>query len=185
MEPVVEFDPTLDISALPDSVVDWVVLSLRSDSTSGTEILGSRQPGLVQVDGSVVDTAGSKLLLKGVPCGGYYLVVGHRNHLAVMSSDTLDTSDGEGSWDFTSGESQAFGTGALKEVDSGRWALFAADGSVDGQVTASDFNLWLINTKAGATGYQMSDFDLDGQVTASDFNLWLVNTKAGAATRVP
>lgn len=31
--------------------------------------------------------------------------------------------------------------------------------------------------QAVATGYVASDFNLDASVTASDFNLWLVNTK--------
>lgn len=63
--------------------------------------------------------------------------------------------------------------------------MFAGDGTVDGQVTVSDFNLWLVDTKAVATGYLQTDFDLDVQVTASDFNLWLVNTKAVATSKVP
>ena len=48
-----------------------------------------------------------------------------------------------------------------------------------------DFNVWLVDTKAGETGYLQTDYDMDGQVTVSDFNLWLANTKAGASSKVP
>jgi hypothetical protein len=34
-------------------------------------------------------------------------------------------------------------------------------------------------------GYLDADCNLDGQTTAADFNLWLANTKAGATSKVP
>ncbi len=43
----------------------------------------------------------------------------------------------------------------------------------------------MTDTKAVATGYLLSDYNLDVQVTVSDFNLWLVNTKAVATSNVP
>ncbi len=39
--------------------------------------------------------------------------------------------------------------------------------------------------KAVEVGYLFPDCNLDGQVTASDFNLWLVNTKAVVSNQVP
>ena len=73
----------------------------------------------------------------------------------------------------------------MKEVVSGVWAMVAGDGSVDGQVTVNDFNLWLVATRAVETGYFQEDFILDGQATASDFNVFLANTKAVFSTQVP
>ena len=93
-----------------------------------------------------------------------------------------------GAHDFTTAATGAYpgdDTSAQKELESGVFGMFASDGTVDGQITASDFDLWLVDTKAVATGYLQSDYDLDTQVTASDFNLWLVNTKSVATSKVP
>ncbi|HEY5564809.1 MAG TPA: hypothetical protein VIL33_04410, partial [Rhodothermia bacterium] len=98
-----------------------------------------------------------------------------------------DLSDGIASWDFTTAMAQAYTTGAnpMKSLSGGRFGMFACDASVDGQVTAPDFNLWNASTTVGDTGYKQPDCNLDGQVTAPDFNLWNANTTAGAASRVP
>jgi len=89
-------------------------------------------------------------------------------------------------YDFTgAGAAYTPGPAPMKDLGGGDFGMFAADANTDGQVTATDFNAWLVDTKAVATGYLSSDFDLDGQVTASDFNVWLVNTKAVAASQVP
>jgi hypothetical protein len=102
-----------------------------------------------------------------------------------MSSSAVSVSDGTGSWDFTTASTQAFGASPMKNLGEGSWGLYAADGNVDGQITAPDFNIWNAATTAGATGYEPSDYNLDGQVTAPDFNLWNANTTAGAASKVP
>ena len=79
----------------------------------------------------------------------------------------------------------AYGAAPLKSLGGDVWGLYAGDESADGQVTATDFNQWLVDTKKAATGYLSSDFNLDGQVTAGDFNLWLSNTKSAASSKVP
>jgi hypothetical protein len=73
----------------------------------------------------------------------------------------------------------------MADLGDGRFGLFGGDYSSNEQVTVSDFNVWLADTKALATGYRMTDANFDSQVTASDFNLWLVNTKSIAASQVP
>ena len=73
----------------------------------------------------------------------------------------------------------------MVSVGDGLFGLWSADYDCDGQVTAPDFNAYLVNTTSGATGYQHSDFNLDGQVTAPDFNLFMANTTSGATSQVP
>jgi hypothetical protein len=177
----------MEVPSLPESTVDWVLASLRTDPGSATEVPPSKRAALLLSDGSVVDTNGTTLAFHDVEPGSYYLVLRHRNHLSVMSSDTLDLSDGLGSWDFTTAMTQAYTNGPdpMKDLGDGNFSMFAADASVDGQITATDFNQWLVDTKAVLTGYQQCDFNLDGQVTATDFNLWLVNTKAVVSSQVP
>jgi len=170
---------------VPANAVDWIVASLRTGTAAATEVPGSEQALLLFEDGSIVGADGATVRLFAAP-GLYNLVLRHRNHLGVMSKMPVDFTSGSGSWDFTTAD-KAFTAGGppMKDLEDGFFAMFATDASLDGQTTASDFNLWLTDTKAAATGYLQSDFNLDAQVTASDFNLWLTNTKAAASSKVP
>jgi len=175
------------VSELPDSVLDWVLVSLRSDVIGESEVVGSQRTAFLLESGSIVDTSGGPLLFPDVPPGPYYLVVRHRNHADVMSADTLDLSDALGSWDFRTSMAQAYSAAGdpMKDLGGGKYGMFACDANADGIVTAPDFNLWNAGTTSGATGYEAADCDMDGSVTASDFNLWSANTTAGAVSRVP
>ncbi|MFV1968799.1 MAG: hypothetical protein ACC628_25560 [Pirellulaceae bacterium] len=170
---------------VPATAVDWIVASLRTGTAAATEVPGSAQALLLFEDGSIVGADGATVRFFAAP-GSYHLVVRHRNHLGVMSATPVDFTSGSGSWDFTTAGKAFTGGGApMKDLGGGFFAMFATDASIDGQTTASDFNLWLTATKAASFGYLQSDFNLDAQVTASDFNLWLANTKAAASSKVP
>jgi len=180
---LVEFDDSLSVSSAPANAIDWVLVSLRDTPTSTVH----RQVGFVLSDGSIVDTAGAVLAFPCVSPDSFYVVVGHRNHQGVMSSSKVSFATSTGTWDFTTAMAQGYTMGGLpmKDLDGVRFGLFAGNGVPDKQTIASDFNVWLVDTKAVATGYLQSDYDLEGQVTASDFNVWLTNTKAVAACQVP
>jgi hypothetical protein len=171
------------VISMPSDAVDWVLIEIRSDTAAASSI--DTLAALLLRDGTLASPAGSDSLeFPNLPPGEYYVVVRHRNHLPVMSAAAVDFSSGFGAWDFTSGA--AFGGGAaLHLLPDANYAMFACDISTDGQITVSDFNLWLIDTKAVLAGYLGTDCDLDGQVTVSDFNLWLVNTKSVASSQVP
>jgi hypothetical protein len=118
--------------------------------------------------------------------GDYYIVVRHRNHLAVMSATAQPFSSGSvTNYDFTTPQGQAYGTNPMVALSGGGFGLYAGDSNKDGQITVLDFNTWNVNTKAGQTGYVADDMNLDTQVTALDFNRWNTNTKLGAVTNVP
>jgi len=182
-----DYDTVVTVTGLPDSTVDWVLVSLRTDTSAATEVVGSTRTAFLLANGSIVDTNGTTLGFPGVSPGPYRLVVRPRNHLPVLSSDTLDTSGGLGTWDFTSAMTQAYSSSGnpMKDLGDGNFALFSCDINADGQSTVSDFNLWLPATKAALTGYLQEDCNLDGQATVSDFNRWLPNTKAAVSSKVP
>jgi hypothetical protein len=70
------------VDTVPVGVVDWVILELRSDLT--TQV--SRRAAFLKSDGSLVDLDGvSSVKFPAVTPGDYYVVVRHRNHLAVMT----------------------------------------------------------------------------------------------------
>jgi hypothetical protein len=182
-----DYDNADVVSSPPDSVLDWVLVSLRTDTPHASEVPGSERVAFLLTNGSIVDTSGTTLAFPGVAPAGYYLVVRHRNHTSVMSADTLDLSDGYGTWDFTTAMTQAYSSGGdpMKDLGDGNFGMFACDATADGYVTAPDFNLWNSKTTTGAKGYEQADCNLDGHVTAPDFNLWNANTTAGAASEVP
>jgi hypothetical protein len=182
-----EFDRSFSVSSFPDGTVDWMLLSLRT----GPDVLTSVDTALafLHSDGTIVGPAGSDTVeFQNAPADSLFLVVRHRNHLSVMSSSKLDFIGGQpATWDFTTGVSQAYTTGPspMKDLGDGSFGMFTGDYSIDEQITASDFNLWLVDTKAVATGYLQTDANFDAQATANDFNLWLVNTKAVVTSQVP
>jgi hypothetical protein len=179
-----DYDGADSVLAWPADAIDWLLISLRTGTGPETEVSGSEKAVILLNDGSVVDTDADSVDLAVDSLGSYYIVLRHRNHLSVMSSAAVDFSS-IGSWDFTTASSQAFGSSPMTEVETGVWAMFAGEATTNDLNNASDFNAWLVDTKAIATGYLNTDFDLDGQVTAGDFNLWLANTKAVATSQVP
>ncbi|GAB5536802.1 MAG: hypothetical protein Rubg2KO_30510 [Rubricoccaceae bacterium] len=169
--------------SLPATVVDWIVLEART-STAATDSV-TATAALLLSDGSVVAASGSALpTLSGLAAGSYFVVVRHRAHLAAISATAVDFSTGTGTLDLTA-PGASLGASGTVEVESGVRALWAADGSVDGLVTAPDFNVYSSASASGVTGYRIEDYTMDGLVTAPDFNLYNANAAAGAATAVP
>jgi hypothetical protein len=185
---VLDFDSLQSVIVHSDSTVDWMLVSLRTGTESGSTIASATHAAVIYEGGTVGEIEDDSLHFVGVSSGSYYLVLHSRNHLDVMSDTAIVVSGGVGSHDFTPAATAAYpgnDASAQKQLEPGVFGMYAADASIDGQVTASDFNLWLTSTKAVETGYLLTDFNLDAQVTASDFNLWLVNTKAVASSKVP
>jgi GDSL-like Lipase/Acylhydrolase len=66
------------------NVVDWVLVSLRTETDESTEV--ACRAGLIKTDGTLVDLDGESPLAFVVDQGSYYVVVEHRNHLPIMSA---------------------------------------------------------------------------------------------------
>ena len=162
-------------------IVDWVLVELRSSTTNVT----ATKAAFLKNDGNIVDLDGtSSLKFSGIPGMAYYIVVKHRNHLAVMSS--LGVSTNPINYDFTSGDgSQFYGANAASEVESGVWAMYAGDIYQDKQITTSDYTVWYNDAVAGNSGYIDSDCDLDGQANTSDYTFWYNNAIVGISSKVP
>ncbi|HMK39059.1 MAG TPA: fibronectin type III domain-containing protein, partial [Bacteroidota bacterium] len=166
---------------MPDSTVDWILVELRSDSARSV----ARRAALLMKNGIATDTDGvGPVRFPGQVEGNYFVAVFHRNHLAIMTHGAIPLNGTSSLYDYSSGQSQAFGTLPMILVGT-RWCMFAGDGNADGQVTTLDFSPWLANAKAALTGYASTDYNCDGQNTTSDFTLWLSNARAAAHTGVP
>lgn len=177
------------VQAIPNGeVVDWILLEFRDTTqadlaTSATTV--AMQAAFLLKDGSIVGLDGSSNPTATFSIqDSLFVVVRHRNHLAVMSSGPLVENNGIWSWDFSTGpEKVHLGNLGYKELAAGTWGMAAADGNTSGSVDNTDkINIW--NQQAGLTGYLEGDFNLDEQVNSQDKNdLW--NPNSGMGSQVP
>jgi len=155
------------ISSMPAGVVDWVLVELR-ETASGTAV--ASKSALLYKDGRVVnDDASSGVINMPVSDGNYFIVIKHRNHLAVMSASAVSLNGTTSSlYDFTTAESQFYGTGGSIELEPNVWGMIAGDTDGSGVVDAADRNAtW---NDRNSSGYNDSDVDLSGVVDAGDRN---------------
>ena len=164
------------VSSIPNNVVDWVLLELRS--AGNTNQIVERKAAFLLKNGDIVDINNA---IDGVEFNalnandGYYIVLRHRNHLDVVSATTqkLDVNN-EMLYSFISDVNQALGTAQLTEVGTGIYALRAGDIDGNGQINNDDTSIYL-NESSMLNQYLKSDGDMNTTVSVSDFNLFLSN----------
>ncbi|TVQ19447.1 MAG: hypothetical protein EA361_00760 [Bacteroidetes bacterium] len=176
-----------------EGVVDWVLLELRdapAPELAFNDRVVARRAALLLYDGSVVGTDGLPPTFDVLYQFNLYVVVYHRNHLAIMSSDELNKSAGIYSWDFTQGKDKAYtnpektgNPSGLKQLKDGFYGMIGGDGDGNGQIQTQDKNeVW--GPQSGLSGYLAADFDLNGQVQTQDKNeIW--NPNSGLASQIP
>jgi hypothetical protein len=159
------------------TVVDWVLVSLRTDSTTNTTPF-ARKAGLLHNDGTIsfID-----------PCWNinstqrYFAVVEHRNHIGVMSANGLPVQSQRLSFDFTANNGYILtnppSTG--QKFKSGKWMLLAGDGKKESSLNNYDINfsdsqLWK-NQSGSFDIYKYGDFNLDADTNFMDNVLWKKN----------
>ena len=171
---------------LPTDIVDWVLLELRTGTAANTTV--GKRAALLKSDGSIVDLDGSsQVKFKGIVPGNYYIVVRHRNHLAIMSANPVSLSFTNSSlYDFSTAQTQAYGIEPLADLGGGVYGMYAGDASQDGSVNATDLNTYWILQNGTTYDYQTktADFNLDATINATDLNLYWTPSN-GKATQVP
>jgi subtilisin family serine protease len=165
------------VNSIPADVTDWVLIQLRT-APEGAALVS--RSALLHSDGRVVaDDGATNQIALDAPAGDYYLLVRHRNHLAVMSAapEPLSTAAGD-LYDFTQDPSQAY-LSDMALLETGVYGMYAGDANNNGQVQNDDKNdYWRI--QVGLAGYRESDFNCNGQVQNDDKNdLWRKNVGKG------
>lgn len=174
---------TESVSAMPNNkVVDWVLIEIREASSvdsAGPNTMISRRAGFLLKNGDVADLDGETPLtfsnLELDHSKEQYVVIYHRNHMAVMSASALILAGGELHYDFT--QSVLFargGTDGAKQIDatSGIYGMIAGDINGDGVIKytgATNDRALIFNKISGGSslttvtvGYNSSDLNLDG-----------------------
>jgi hypothetical protein len=153
-----------------NAIVDWVFLELRGAAPTYT-VLATRC-ALLQRDGDIVDVNGTSPVSFAIATGNYHVVVRHRNHLGVMSANTVAIGPTGGSIDFTNAATATYGTDARRTVGSVR-TMWTGDCSSDGEILYSgggnDRDLILVRIGGSVptnsvSGYLREDVNLDGSV---------------------
>jgi hypothetical protein len=173
-----EYPYTLDplsqsivVRSMPDSVVDWMIVELRSDAGGGTSYYRSV---LLTTQGFLIDPiTHTPVVLSGVAPGEYFIVFRHRNHLAVMTEarERIERSNAK-FFDFTSGVNVFGGAAAQRVVGTSNgarmFALVAGDVTHDGEVRRNDqHEVW---QRRNIEGYSLYDTDMDGIISTADWN---------------
>jgi hypothetical protein len=181
-----DHDMTETADPLPSGVVDWVLITLRTGSTPGD--IAGQKAAFVTEDGTLTDLDGSDSIGMRVYAvlPSFWIQIGHRNHVSVLSSAKATVSGGVMEWDFTTaGKAYSQGGRPMSPLGSGKYGMSACDITLDGLVQALDANELVAANAAAAHGYKPADCDLDGYVTGSDFDVYAVSTSSGVTSQVP
>ncbi len=178
------YQGTESVSAIPNvDVVDWVLVELRDTTTAALatgETVIARQAAFLLNDGKIVglDGNGTCPIAMSIT-NNLFVVIYHRNHLAIMSANALQQIDGTFTYDFRDYNYKAYGLAAQKNLGAGSYGMISADADADGDVTDTDKTIW--ENQVGTQGYQSGDFDMDGQVNNPDKNdFWIPNYLEGS-----
>lgn len=178
------------ITSVPDSVVDWIVLEFRN--TNDPNVKFSKLL-LVRYDGTIVDLYGNShiRITKSEfdpknTSSNFDLVILHRNHASVRSLEPIKLipENNNRVYDFTNPQFVLGGTASLKLVEatpnSRKFALRAGYNTLNPSTQDQMINVinpftsksdhLVVWDNISQIGYLIYDYDLDGIITTKDFN---------------
>lgn len=164
------------ISDYPPNSVDWVKVGFRSGISSSSTV--ATAAAIVQSDGCLLFP--NPNVLSTAVGSAFYIVIEHRNHLAVMTPTSIALSGTDLTYDFRSSDGYNNGSGfGQKEILPGVWAMYAGDGEqvfdVSGyEITGADYASWLPQNGLFNV-YQTGDYNFDGEITGVDKIYWSLN----------
>ncbi|WP_299438625.1 BspA family leucine-rich repeat surface protein [uncultured Aquimarina sp.] len=129
----IALDPGIFSVLDQNALVDWVWVELR-DATDNITVVASKS-ALLQRDGDILDE-NYQTLSFSIPAGEYYIVIKHRNHLGIMSNETIALDNSTTSVDFTNGSIATYGNNAQTtfSMPSGLSGMWAGDANEDGKI---------------------------------------------------
>jgi hypothetical protein len=185
-----DYTGTESVTSIPPNIIDWVLVGFRETAggpeTATTGTIIKERALFLSNDGYLVNLDGTRNIKINVPSvtENLYIVVWHRNHLGIMSANPLSLDVAPSLYDFTSGESQAYGgVSGHKNLGGGIYGLMGGDADYDQVVDEQDKLVW--TPYSGNTAdYEPFDFNMDNEIDNQDKNdVWSGNT--GSSTQVP
>lgn len=164
-----------NVNDIPSAdIVDWVLVELRKASQPGLATESSRvamRACFLLKDGSVVDLDGSSTpVFEIAETGNMYAVVYHRNHLPVVTGDSIAIGNNENyEYSISDGVNKNYNGTPTIVLSNGIYGLIQA--RIDQSVSPFTIDL---NDKSRAwdmrmqSGYLIEDTNLDGIVNAVD-----------------
>jgi hypothetical protein len=151
---------------MPEDVVDWVLVELRIGTTRSSSV--ALRAAFLKSDGMVVDIDGnSPVIFNNLTNQEYYILIHHRNHLAIMSKNPVTLSENSPLYDFTTGQDKAYGTDAMANLGSGKFGLFAGDGDSNGIINILDYSS--VGNFIFQSGYLRGDLDMNNIINVIDY----------------
>jgi len=173
----------LDDDYAPEAV-DWVLVSFRTSIQADSEI--AKTAGVIHNDGTI--DFPNRCLLNTDLTTPVYVVVEHRNHMGVMSSQPVLVENQVISHDFRAADSYKDDSSyGQTEIAPGLWAMIAGNGeqiedTFSYDITGADKEIWF-EQNGSFDAYLPGDFNLDGDINGNDKPVWEVNN--GVSSRVP
>jgi len=175
-----------DEDAYDKEVVDWVLVSFRTDVAKQTEVM--QTAALLLSDGKV-DFVNTCALPLEMGLDSIYILIEHRNHVGIMSGELVSIENEVLQYDFrvqNSYQGSAGSGSGQNPLDSTTWAMFAGDGDQVADIQSYDINgfdklVWF-NDNGIFNLYLPSDYNLDGEASSPDKIYWDRNN--GVTSRV-
>jgi hypothetical protein len=181
--PIMGYNGTESVANLGTDVVDWVLVSFRSNTDRNSEIY--KVAGLLTRSGKVKTIAGDTIFqLNSSPTDSLFVVVEHRNHMGVMTPVKMcpnHASNGVICVDFThmqsfvSGSPATAGQRILGTDSRGTvYGMHSGDGDCNFDINSSDF-VPFGNDFNKFDIYSPGDFNMDCDCNSNDLPKWLGN----------
>jgi hypothetical protein len=151
-----------------NALVDWVLVQLL-DANDKNIIIASKS-ALLQRDGDIVGTDGVSNLNFEVNAGDYFIAIKHRNHLRIMTQNTMNLNFSDiTTLDFTSDANiLQGGQNAVVSISNGKLAMVSGDVNENGNIQISDLSILV--PELGKSGYSIFDLNMNGQIQINDIN---------------
>ncbi len=179
-----------ETATVPVDAVDWVLVELATGDPANPPLtIQARKAAFLKQDGTITRHNGSGTVEFGsILQSNYYVIVRHRNHLAIMSAQPVDFSSGSATHDFTTGLTQTYpgdpNIVSMSDLGGGHFGLWGGDGNANGSVTTFDYLQHWLPINGQSNLYDSGDFNMDGSGTSFDFlQIWLPSN--GQASQVP
>ncbi len=182
--PTMGYNGTESVGSLSNDVVDWVLVSFRTNTDRTSEI--HKVAALLGRDGKVRTITGDTIFqLNSSASDSLYVVVEHRNHMGVMTATKMcaDHADNNGviCVDFTHMQSYVTGSPAtagqkvLGTDNQGTvYGMHSGDGDCNFDINSSDFVPFGTDFNKFDM-YSPGDFNMDCDCNSNDLPKWLGN----------